>query len=82
MKRGYENVNEKFWNLETRIGTMSGDQAESSCAIQFKLDALLRNSITQVKTASEKLEKQPGTKVDFVEPQRKNLHHYLRSTTA
>ena len=69
MKRGYETVNEKLWNLETRIDTMSGDQAESSCAIQFKLDALLRNSITQLKTASEKLEKQPGTKVDFVEPE-------------
>ena len=69
MRRGYVTVNENLWNLETRMDTMSGDQAESSCAIQFKLDGLLRNSITQVKTASENLEKQPGTKVDFVEPQ-------------
>ena len=51
--------------------TKSRDQAESSFAIQFKLDALLRNSITQEKTASEKSEKHSGSRVDFVEPQRK-----------
>ena len=49
--------------------TMSRDQAESSCAIQSKFDALLSNSISQEKTASQKSEKQPITRVDFVEPQ-------------
>ena len=44
MKQRYDTVNEKLWNLETRMDTMSKDQAESSCAIQSKLDVLLRNS--------------------------------------
>ena len=48
MKRRYETVNDKLSNLETRIDTMSRDQAEKSCAIQFKLDALLRNTIAQL----------------------------------
>ena len=52
-------------------GSMSKDQAESSCVKQSKLDALLINSNAQVKTISDKTEKQTGTKVDFVEPQRK-----------
>ena len=46
MKRLYETVNQNLWNLETRMETMSRYQAESSCALQTKLDALLRNSIT------------------------------------
>ena len=46
---------------------MSRDQADTSCVIQSKLDALLTNSISQEKTS----EKQAGTRVDFVEPQRK-----------
>ena len=70
-KKRYETVNDKLWYLETRMDTMSRDQAESSCAKQSMLDALLRNSITQEKTASEKSKKQPGARVDFVEPQRK-----------
>ena len=58
MKQRYDTVNEKLWNLETRMDTMNRDQAESSCAIQSKLDALLRNSTPQ------------GTRFDFIEPQR------------
>ena len=68
MKRLYETVNQKLWNLETRMDTMSRDQVESSCALQSKLDALFTNSITRQKTVSEKSEKQAGTRVDFVEP--------------
>ena len=44
------------------------NQAENSCAIQSKLDALLRNSLAQDKLV---VEKPSGTTVDFVEPQRK-----------
>ena len=55
------------------MDTMSRDQADSSCAIQSKLDTLFINSITQEKTASEKWEKHPGTWLDFLEPQRKKL---------
>ena len=54
MKRRGETVNDKFWSLETRMDSMSREQAESSCAIQSKLDALLRNSIAQEKTIPEK----------------------------
>ena len=59
---------EKLWNLDTRMDTMGREQAENSCAIQFKLDALLRNSLAQDKIV---VEKPPGNRVDFVEPQRK-----------
>ena len=44
MKQRYDTVNSKLGSLETRMDTMSRDQAESSCAIQAKLDAILRNS--------------------------------------
>ena len=67
MKQRYETVNEKLWNLETRMDTMSRDQAESSCAIQSKLDALLRNSTAQEKLVTDRPQ---GTRVDFIEPQR------------
>ena len=53
MKKRYDTVNEKLGKLETRIDKMGKDQAESSCAIQFKLDALLRNSIAQDKSMVE-----------------------------
>ena len=46
---------------------MSRDQAESSCAIQAKLDAILRNSKSQDRPAAERTQ---GNRVDFVEPQR------------
>ena len=49
-EKRYETVNEKLWSLETGMDTMSRDQAESSCAIQSKLDVLSRNSITQKST--------------------------------
>ena len=68
MKKRYDTVNEKLWNLGTRLDTIGKDQAESSYAIQSKLDALLRNSIVQDKLV---VEKPSGTRVDFVKPQRK-----------
>ena len=46
---------------------MSRDQAESSSAIQTKLDAILRNSTLQDRPAAERTQ---GNRVDFVEPQR------------
>ena len=67
MKQRYETVNEKLWNLETRMDTMSRDQAESSCAIQSKLDTLLRNSTAQERLVTDSPH---GTRVDFIEPQR------------
>ena len=44
MKQRYDTVNSQLGSLETRMDTMRRDQAESSCAIQAKLDAILRNS--------------------------------------
>ena len=67
MKQRYDTVNSKLGNLETRMDTMSRDQAESSCAIQSKLDAILRNSITQDTLVTNRTQ---GNRVDFVEPQR------------
>ena len=67
MKQRYDTVNSKLGNLETRMDTMSRDQAESSCAIQSKLDAILRNSITQDNLVTNRAQ---GNIVDFVEPQR------------
>ena len=69
-KRRYETKNDHLWNLETIIDTVSRHQAESFRAILSNLDALLRNSIDQEKTVSDKTEKQPGTSVDFLGPQR------------
>ena len=46
MKQRYDTVNSKLGSLEARRDTMSRDQAESSCAIQAKLDAILRNSLS------------------------------------
>ena len=67
MKKRYDTVNEKLWNLDTRMDTMGKDQAESSCAIQSKPDAPMRNSIAQDKLVIEK------PSLDFVEPQLKKL---------
>ena len=67
-KKRNDTVSGKLWNLDTRIDTMSKEQAESSGAIQSKLDVLLRNSIAQEKLV---VEKQSGTRVDLVEPQRR-----------
>ena len=66
-KQRYDAVNSQLGSLETRMDTMSRDQAESSCAIQAKLDAILRNSTSQDRPAVERTQ---GNRVDFVEPQR------------
>ena len=66
MKQRYDAVNSQLGSLETRMDTRSRDQAESLCAIQAKLDAILRNSTTQDRPAMERTQ---GNRVDFVEPQ-------------
>ena len=66
MKQRHDAVNSQLGSLETRMDAMSRDQAESSCAIQAKLDAILRNSTSQDRPAAERTQ---GNKVDFVEPQ-------------
>ena len=53
MKQQYETVNSKLGSLETKIDTMSRNQAENSCAIQSKLDALLRHSTSQDKLVTD-----------------------------
>ena len=67
MKQRYDAVNSQLGSLETRMDTNSRDQAESSSAIQTKLDAILRNSTPQDRPAAERTQ---GNRVDFVEPQR------------
>ena len=67
MNQRYDAVNSQLESLETRMDTMSRDQAERSCAIQAKLDAILRNSTSQDRPAAERTQ---GNRVDFVEPQR------------
>ena len=67
MKQRYDTVNSKLGSLETRMDTMSWDQAGSSCAIQAKLDAILRNSTSQDRPVTDRTQ---GNRVDFVEPQR------------
>ena len=67
MKQRYDAVNSQLRSLETRMDTMSRDQAESSCAIQVKLDAILRNSTSQDRPAAERT---LVNRDDFVEPQR------------
>ena len=67
MKQRYDALNSQLGSLETRMDTMSRDQAESSSAIQTKLDAILRNSTPQDRPAEERTQ---GNRVDSVEPQR------------
>ena len=67
LKNRYDDVNSQFGSLEKRMDIMNRNQAESSCAIQAKLDAILRNSTSQEKPAADRTQ---GTRVDFVEPQR------------
>ena len=62
MKQRYDAVNSQLGSLETRR-----DQAESSCAIQAKLDAILRNSTSQDRPMTDRTQ---GNRVDLVEPQR------------
>ena len=77
MKQRYDAVNSQLGSLETRMNTMSRDQSESSCAIQTKLDAILRNSTSQDRPAAERTQ---GNRVDFVEPNGTNgsqqRYHY------
>ena len=67
LKNRYDDVNSQLGSLEKRMDTMSKNQAESSCAIQAKLDAILRNSTSQERPVADRTQ---GTRVDFVEPQR------------
>ena len=66
-KQRYDAVNSQLGSLETRMDTMRRDQAESSCAIQAKLEAILRNSKSQDRPVTDRTQ---GNRVDFVEPQR------------
>ena len=54
MKQWYDTVNSKLGSLELRMDTMSRDQAESSCAIQAKLEAILRNSTSQDRPVTDR----------------------------
>ena len=63
----YDDVNSQLGSLEKRMDKMSKNQAETSCAIQAKLDAILRNSTSQERPAADRTQ---GKRVDFVEPQR------------
>ena len=67
LKNRYDDVNSQLGSLEKRMDTMSRNQAESSCAIQAKLDAILRNSTSHERPAADRTQ---GNRVDFVEPQR------------
>ena len=67
MKQRYDAVNSQLGSLETRMDTMRRDQAESQCAIQAKLDVILRNSTSQDRSATDRTQ---GNRVDFVEPPR------------
>ncbi|XP_063711377.1 fibrinogen- and Ig-binding protein-like [Symsagittifera roscoffensis] len=66
MKNRYDDVNNQLGSLETRMEAMSRTQAEISCAIQAKLDAILRNSTSQDRPAADRSQ---GNRVDFLEPQ-------------
>ena len=67
LKNRYDDVNSQLGSLEKRMDIMNRTQAESSSAIQAKLDAILRNSTSQERPAVDRTR---GTRVDFVEPQR------------
>ena len=67
MKQRYDAVNSQLGSLERRLSTMSRDQAESSCAIQAKLDAILRNSTSHDIPITDRTQ---SNRADFVEPQR------------
>ena len=67
MKQRYDDVNSQLGSQETRMDTMNRDQAESSCAIQAKLDDILRNSRSQDRSVTDRTQ---GNIFDFVEPQR------------
>ena len=72
MKQRYDAMNNHLGSLGTRMDTMRRDQAESSCAIQAKLDAILRNSTSQDRSATDRTQ---CNRVDFVEPPRNKRQH-------
>ena len=55
------------WGVWKREWTQGEGTRLSSCAIQAKLDAILRNSTSQDRPATDRTQ---GNRVDFVEPQR------------
>ena len=67
LKQPNDAVNSQLGSLETRMDTMRRDQAESSCGIQAKLDAILRNSTSQDRPVTDRTQ---GNRVDFMEPKR------------
>ena len=67
IKQRCDAVNSQLGCLEMRMDTMSRDQAESSCALQAKLDAILTHSTSQDSPVTDRTQ---GKRVDFVEPQR------------
>ena len=58
LKNRYDDVNNQLGSLEKRMDTMSKNQAESLCAIQAKLDAILRNSTSQERPAAQRNKRQ------------------------
>ena len=62
MEKPCDTVNEKLWNLETRMDTMSKEKAENYGAIQSNLEALLRKSIAQDKLFWEAVKNQAHPK--------------------
>ena len=62
-----KNIKKDMQEIKQRYDNMRRDQAESSCAIQAKLDAILRNSTSQDRPVTDRTQ---GNRVDFVEPQR------------
>ena len=67
IKQRCDAVNSQLGSLEMRMDTLSRDQAESSCAIHAKLDAILRNSTSQDRPVMDRTQ---GNRIDFLEPQR------------
>ena len=67
IKQRYNAVNSQLGSLETRMNKMSRDQAEISCAIQAKLDGILKNSTSQDRSVTDRTQ---GNRLDFVEPKR------------
>ena len=80
MSKRYESVNCKFWCQQTRMDTSSGHQAESSRAMQSKMDALLRNSINQEKANPGEMAKPPRIRLGFKETTLEKLLIYTSIT--
>ena len=67
MKQRYDAMKSQFGSLETRMDTMRGDRMGVHVPYKKKLDAILRNSTSQDKPATDRTQ---GNRFDFVEPQR------------